>query len=446
LVEGEPFVRFYAGSPLVTKEGYALGTLCVIDQKPSRLTVDQREGLTALARQVVRLFELRKHANSIVSDLALSRSAEFETKRLSMQLGAAQEVAKIGSWEFNLSTHEQWWSHEHYKIFEIQAPQTPDVLFQMYRDKIHPEDLPRLNICLDEAQNMGTGFTFDHRVFLDGGSRIKYVRGICRVVKNARGETILQGTCQDRSEEVRLAKALENERVKALQAAKLASLGEMAAGVAHEINNPLAIITGAIELMKRELGRPEAVEKRLGTVKDSVQRIAKIVGGLKKFSRSSERCERLPRSLKVLISEVLFLTASKSKRFDVQVDFQMAEDLQIVCNENEIQQVLINIINNGIDAVKELDKRWVAVEVIENPDEVIIKIQDSGRGISPDIAEKMFDPFFTTKEVGEGTGLGLAISKGIVEDHGGSIRLEGSGVHTCFAIILPKRGDVKNAA
>ena len=116
-----------------------------------------------------------------------------------------------------------------------------------------------------------------------------------------------------------------------------------------------------------------------------------------------------------------------------------------MCDEIEIEQVLVNLINNGIDAVKNLPEKWVRVTIFEDPTQVILQISDSGSGIPEKIRHRLFDPFFTTKGVGEGTGLGLSIAKGILDEHHATISVLAEAPHTCFEIRFPLAGRTKNA-
>lgn len=232
-------------------------------------------------------------------------------------------------------------------------------------------------------------------------------------------------------------RALEIERAKSIHSAKLVTLGEMSAGIAHEINNPLAILSGGLKVLEGVCNDREKFAAKLDMLNKSVKRIEKIVIGLKKFSRSGTSSEHKPRSLLTLLQECLSLTETKSKRHDVKVSVLAEGDPVILCDEVEIEQVFINLINNSIDAVSELPERWVEMKVSREGKQIVALIRDSGTGISKEIEEKMFNPFFTTKPVGKGTGLGLSISKGILEQHGASLVLKREEKHTCFEIRFP---------
>jgi PAS domain S-box-containing protein len=247
----------------------------------------------------------------------------------------------------------------------------------------------------------------------------------------------LIGISSDITEEVMAQKVLAEERAKSLHQSKLATLGEMAAGMAHEINNPLAIIDGMVNLLPASANNYDKFHERINSIKKAIFRISTIVSGLKKFSRSSEGLHRAPVRISDVLAEVSHLTKAKIDRHQVEINLKIIQDAYIYCNEVELEQVFVNLINNAIDAIKELTPRWINIQVFSMKSQVMIHIIDSGPGISQEIREKIFNPFYTTKKVGEGTGLGLSISKGIIEAHQGSISLKSDMSNTCFEIILP---------
>jgi signal transduction histidine kinase len=215
---------------------------------------------------------------------------------------------------------------------------------------------------------------------------------------------------------------------------KLASLGEMSAGIAHEINNPLAIIVGSAGLLRKFKNDPDKLESKIDMIMNSSTRIEKIVRGLKKFSRTSDGDLRQLTPLAQIIEEAVSLTETKAKAFGVKVIVEINNNLQIHCDPMEIEQVIINLLNNSYDAIKTLPEKWVRIQGYDTDSETVLQIIDSGNGISPEIVKKLFQPFFTTKPVGEGTGLGLSISKGILDQHQARFFVNREFKNTCFEI------------
>jgi C4-dicarboxylate-specific signal transduction histidine kinase len=236
---------------------------------------------------------------------------------------------------------------------------------------------------------------------------------------------------------------LEIHRASAINAARLASLGEMAGGIAHEINNPLAIIDGYIQVVKQELSRerydPDRIKQRLDKASTTVDRIAKIINGLKVYARNASGDPMDLVSVKDIIEHTLPFCTEKFKNRGVKLIVQQENlKLKVKCRETEISQVLVSLMNNAFDAIMELEDKWIKIIAREHDSNVIVEVVDSGSGIKEDVLVKVFDPFFTTKKVGKGTGLGLSISRGIVENHGGEFKVDSDNPNTCFQIILPR--------
>jgi PAS domain S-box-containing protein len=378
------------------------------------------------------------HYVAIRFEVTEQKRIEEEYRRLAQELQEAQRTAKIGSWTFDIGTGELGWSSEQYRIFEIAEPQTPSELYARYRERLHPDDIPALDEVMARAMEQGEGFSFDHRVLTADG-QTKYVQGIGSVQFDSKGKPRrITGTYQDITARVVLQRSLEIERSKALHSAKLASLGELAAGVAHEINNPLAIISGTARVLLKYADRPEDLKSRIDTIERAIERVAKIVRGLKKFSRSIDRTELKPHALAQIAREALALTEASVKRSGAHIELQAHSEGLILCDEIEIEQVLVNLINNAVDAVKSRDERWVRVSISEADQQVVLRVTDSGPGIHPSIVSKLFQPFVTTKPAGEGTGLGLSIIKGILDEHRASVGVLPRSPHTCFEIRFPR--------
>ncbi len=247
---------------------------------------------------------------------------------------------------------------------------------------------------------------------------------------------------------------LDTQRMAMVNSSRLASLGEMSAGIAHEINNPLAVIDGTTRLIARSLAAnieidSQKLEAYLTKIAKMVNRITKIVNGLRAFSRdgSQEPITQFP--IDKFFSDISDLCHANLVHKKVDIRF-LIDDPSIVVSGREVQlsQVLINMINNSADAVEKLDEKWITVECVSTKDQLVISITDSGQGIPADIQTKMLQPFFTTKELGKGTGLGLSISLGIIESHGGTLTYCQNHKNTRFEITLRRStfGSIPSAA
>lgn len=238
----------------------------------------------------------------------------------------------------------------------------------------------------------------------------------------------------------------ENEiKAQLMQASKLTALGEMAGGVAHEINTPLSIIsmrTEQLEECVRESAYDEKVfAETLSVIKKTTDRIAKIVSGLRFFARDGRRTKPQTVPVSRLVEDTLSLCRERFSNHGVQLEL-VTEDsypsLSMECREVEVSQVLLNLLNNAFDAVMDSKEKWVHFTVRDIGPHIEFSIIDSGAGISPHVQEKMMQPFFTTKSVGKGTGLGLSISRGIVESHDGKLFFDNTSKNTKFVVRLPK--------
>ncbi len=250
----------------------------------------------------------------------------------------------------------------------------------------------------------------------------------------------------DISEQKRLEKQVEETKVKALNSSRMSALGEMAGGMAHEINNPLTIIYAKASLLKRallmkkgEVDLPWAIES-LEKIEATADRISKIIKGLRTIARDGEGDPFQPARVQNLVADLVELCkyrmASKSIEFRFPKDIQAHWDLD--CRSTQIVQVLLNLINNSYDAIQKNQEKWIELNVSVNSDTVEFSVTDSGTGIPEKIREKMMQPFFTTKEIGKGTGLGLSISKGIVESHKGQFYVDTQSPNTRFVMKLPR--------
>jgi len=282
LVTGDPSIRFYAGAPLISENGDAIGTLCVIDSKPKDFPEEKRKALTTLSHMVMTQLELKKKNEKLAQALAL----------------------------------------------------------------------------------------------------------------------------------------IENQKQTLIHNAKMSALGEMAGGMAHEINNPLAIISGYATRVKHLLSSPSRAETQskidssLEGISRGVERISSIIKGLQLFSRNSSQDPIQTADLRSIIDDSLELCREHLRLSNIELRYTSPKnEVSAQCRPSQISQILVNLINNARDAVKNTtEPKWISIEVEASPEGPKIKVSDSGPGVPEELQSKIFQPFFTTKSPGDGTGLGLSIS------------------------------------
>ncbi len=252
-----------------------------------------------------------------------------------------------------------------------------------------------------------------------------------------------------------------DERTRQLQAAqkkllhsdRLASLGQLSASVAHEINNPISGVLNLSMLLQRMLkddgippNRIEEFRKYLTQVTNETSRVGRIVSDLLAFSRRSKP-QRSPEDLSRIVRTTLSLAQHKMKLNNVAVEANLGEDLPAVpCDASQIQQVVLNLLLNAAEATQSKAERRVAVSTARAEGGVSLTVSDNGEGIPAENLAKIFDPFFTTKSEGKGVGLGLAVSYGIIQVHGGEIEVKSTvGQGTTFTVFLPLEHSVQEA-
>lgn len=228
----------------------------------------------------------------------------------------------------------------------------------------------------------------------------------------------------------------------------LTALGEMAGGIAHEINNPLSVITGRVAILLKKLQSqsldPQFLQSGLEQIQRTVSRIARIVDSMRRLSRADASAEEArPEKMETILRETMEFTEDKLKRYDITLSIHDALSLSeatVMLQGFGVSQILINLIGNAADAIEGRlgSERWIRLELDRSAEgAVLIKVVDPGLGIPKAIQSKIMEPFFTTKPPGKGTGLGLSLSQRIAEEHGGRLYLDTEADHTTFVLELP---------
>ncbi len=240
------------------------------------------------------------------------------------------------------------------------------------------------------------------------------------------------------------AKSMIEQQQSALgQSSRMQALGEMAGGIAHEINNPLSIIVAQVYTLKARMLKGKLsshdLSESLQNLEQSSGRISHVVQSLLQVSGDGMRDLFTNVSVLAILDHMESLTRQKFQHHGIEltIDRNVPQSLFIPCHQSQIAQVLLNLLSNAFDAVLDVSERWVKVWTVHDAERVVFIVSDSGAGLSPQQKERLFQPFSSTKPIGKGMGLGLSISKGIVEQHQGNLWLDTSARFTTFKMELP---------
>ncbi len=348
------------------------------------------------------------------------------------------EIAE-GYWDWNPRDKTIYFSDAWLESFSIDRRQYQTI--ESARHLVHPDDRRAFySVMQDHFDGKTYKFELEYRLRCGDGSYVP-VLGRAKVIdRDVHGEPLrVIGTTVNMSDYKKVQNQLLSAQKNMVESAKFSALGVMAAGIAHEINNPLAIIQVYSEILEDEARlTPEKLAKARTSIHRSVERISKIIKGLRKVARDGEGDPFEVSSLEVLIDEVISFSGERLAHRGIEFRRDLTPEGLVWCQPVQISQVLLNLMNNSVDAISRQSERWISVRSFKDRGMLIVEFMDSGPGIPPHIQSKVFEPFFTTKQVGQGTGLGLSISRSILEDHGGRFYLDTNRRNTCFVIEIPE--------
>jgi C4-dicarboxylate-specific signal transduction histidine kinase len=232
-------------------------------------------------------------------------------------------------------------------------------------------------------------------------------------------------------------------------AAKMAALGEMSSSLAHEINNPLAVISAQVSQLAKNLETSQLHPNEktkfntgLQRIYKTVFRISEIIKGLRQIARNDASDPKQVAKIQDILKETVALCETKCRNYGIEIKYQLdQEPAWVSCHPAQISQVILNLLNNSIYAVETLPEKWIEISIQKFASTFGVRVRDSGRGIDKSVVDKIMTPFFTTKPTGKGTGLGLSISKSIVEQHGGEFFYDSKEKNTTFVLLLPLARD-----
>jgi len=395
----------------------------------------------------------------VTRDITQHKVAEAALRRSQGNLAAAQAIAHLGSWELdlsnlnNLNANALRWSDEVYRIFGYQ-PGEIEATNENFFNAVPPDERPAIQAAVQQAISEGRQYSMDHRIVLpDGTERIVHEQSDI-VYDGQTGQPLMMaGIVQDITErrQVEAALAAKTDEIREMtqqlwETAKLATMGELAASIAHELNNPLATIHLRVEALLADLPAESPQRRPLEIVSQESERMARLVANLLQSSRRSTRqistidvCAEIQNTLELLHYHL------QHQQITV-VDECQPNLLPIPFDRQQLRQVLLNLFTNASDAMPE--GGTLTVRAYQTPGWLKIEVADTGTGIAPEKLPYVMEPFFTTKPEGKGTGLGLAICKRIMQEHGGAIEIMSEGLAgrgTLARLTLPIQPDTMNS-
>ena len=400
-----------------------------------------------LLKEIAALRVELAHTRRQVTSEALERSEA--------SLRNAQRIARLGSWEVDSRTGVNHWSDEYYRLCGIK-PGT-EVNYAFFLSLVHPEDRARIAEIVETGYRTGKPFTVDYRVIREPGD-IRHFRGQGEAEFDADGGPIrMSGTAQDITEQHQIEETLAGyrehleelveDRTRELKASqhrlaesdRMASLGTLAAGIAHQINNPIAVILLAAQygkLSEKDPTYPEVARQVIDDIAIEARRCGDIVQSVLQFARG-ESTDRWPDDLNAAVQRACIVTGQYAGEHNASLEFELPQEpLPVRMNPLEIEQVLINLIRNAVESKS--SGAHIRVRAHRAGDRVRVEISDDGRGLDEAEQKRIFDPFYTTRLNDGGTGLGLSIAHGTIRGHAGTLSVESTpGGGTTFIVDLP---------
>lgn len=441
LAHGPLNLRFYAGAPLILSDGARLGALCVLDTEAKELTADQKNALEILARQVVSQIELGHKYRQLEESQKKNQDQRILLDAVADNFPGALYRCILNS-EGQLEM--KYLSEGSNRLF---PPGSQIALKKriLSKELIHSLDFPAFERAIQSSVKNLSVFKWEGR--LVGGNNVpKWVR----VVSTPRFiDDVLtwDGVFFDVDYEKNLEILVQKEKEISVQAMKAAAFGKLANGLAHEINNPLAIIKGICFVVERKSKKPGfdllELNHMLSTVSENVDRITRIMSSLQGLAVSGQRQALEITTLGNILETAEVMVTDDLKRASIDLQIDAEKSITLRCRCTSVSRAIANLFLNSCEALAGTENPWIKIHARENSGTLTITVTDSGYGIKLEDRPFVMDPFYTTKNVGEGNGLGLAVSRAVLEDHEGSIELDTTNKHTTFVISLPTLIDTK---
>jgi PAS domain S-box-containing protein len=408
-------------TPILSAEAKVLGTIAIYSRQARSMTLRENK--------------IIEHFTHLASIAVERKRAEDALKKSEAFLAEGQRISHTGSWAWNLATDQVIWSEEHCRIFGYR-PDEVGGTFAAILDRMLPEDRLRIEAPIAEAVEKGRDYRVEYRIIMPDGS-VKFNQSVGRAIANESGEvTEYIGTTADiterkrAEEELRRSEAgLRKAQAELAHVTRVTTMGELAASIAHEVNQPIAGVVLNGNACLRWLARVKEDSANLMEARDAVERIIRdgtrageVIARIRALFKKAEATKE-PLDLNEVVREVIVLARSEMDKRRIALRLKLASNLpRILGDRVQLQQVLLNLILNGIEAMSKIEERrreLILGTHVNADSEVLVTVRDFGVGLDPESTERAFTAFHTTKP--GGLGMGLPISRSIVENHAGRL-------------------------
>ena len=417
--------------------GLALRPLTALTQAARSISRGRWPEIPAIQRND----EIGLLARAFKTMTASLKNTQDGLRRSEASLAEAQQISHTGSWRWNVTTGELHWSAEYFRIFGFD-PATIQPSYATVLEHIHPEDRPMLEQAHAQAAREGARWQQEYRIILPDGS-VRHIQSVGQPDRTESGELEFVGTVMDITERRRAEEALRATQAELTRVTRLTTMGELVASIAHEINQPLAAVaihgSACLRWLRRDKPDLDAAQDAITRIVQDAHRAGDVIQSLRALARKSGP-QLTSLDINATIQEVLSLTRGELQRQNITLHTSLSADIPPLLGDRvQLQQVLLNLITNGIDAMREIAGRPKILAIIAEAagaTGVRVAVEDTGAGLDPATADRIFDPFVTTKS--DGMGMGLSICRSIIESHGGRLWVSPNVPHgTVFRFTLP---------
>jgi PAS domain S-box-containing protein len=372
-------------------------------------------------------------------DIEDRKRAEDQLRRSEAYLSEAQRLSRTGSFGWQVPTGEILWSEETYQIFGYDGSAKPSL--KLVTDRTHPDDRHRVQQLLEQVSTDGGSFDTEHRLLMPDGA-VKYLHVVAHAMRDSSGVVEFIGAVTDTTPAKKADESLRKAQADLAHVNRVTTMGELAASLAHEVNQPIAAASinarSCLRYLKRDQPDLDEAGKAASRMVGDVNRAADIISRIRQFFTKGTPLQE-PVDLNEVIREMVVLLSNEAAQYSISVRTELAADLPMVMGDRvQLQQVLMNLMINSIEAMKSVDGTRQLILISEPSDngQLLVSVHDSGSGLPEGQADQIFTAFFTTKTYG--TGMGLSISRSIIESHGGRLwAVNHSGRGASLQFTLP---------